>query len=122
MRFRKGVRLDPSQVEDFRGRGARMPGTPIAIGGGGIVTLLVVLAFVLLGGNLGSGSGPLTDLAGESVSTQEPGAVLSECQTGADANEREDCRILAVVNGNLIMLSDVTAARATSRTRQQECA
>jgi hypothetical protein len=76
-----------------------MPGAPVALGGGGIVTLLVVLAFILLGGNpIGDGSGPLSDLAGESVGTQPPGAVLTECQTGADANAREDCRILAVVN------------------------
>jgi predicted metalloprotease len=99
MRFRKGARLDPSQVEDYRGRGARMPGSPMALGGGGIVTIIVLLAIVLLGGNpLGNGSDPLGGLLNQSVSTQSPGAVLSECRTGADANEREDCRILAVIN------------------------
>ncbi|MET0939239.1 MAG: neutral zinc metallopeptidase [Gaiellaceae bacterium] len=99
MRFRKGARLDPSQVEDYRGRGARMPGTPMALGGGGIVTIIVVIAIVLLGGNpFGDGAGPLGGLEGQSVGTEPPGKVLTECQTGADANEREDCRILAVVN------------------------
>jgi predicted metalloprotease len=98
MRFRRGARLDPSQVEDYRGRGARMPGGPIALGGGGIVTLIVILALVLLGVPVGGGSDPLGGLADQSIGMQEPGAVLTECRTGADANEREDCRILAVVN------------------------
>lgn len=76
-----------------------MPGTPMALGGGGIVTIVILLAIFLLGGNpLGDGSGPFGDLAGQSVGTQAPGKVLTECQTGADANKREDCRILAVVN------------------------
>jgi predicted metalloprotease len=99
MRFRKDARLDPSQVEDYRGAGRRM-GRPIALGGGGgIVTIVILLAIVLLGGNpLGSGTGPLGGLVDQSISTQAPGAVLSDCRTGQDANEREDCRILAVVN------------------------
>jgi predicted metalloprotease len=99
MRFRKDARLDPSQVEDYRGAGRRM-GRPIALGGGGgIVTIVILLAIVLLGGNpLGSGTDPLGGLVDQSISTQAPGAVLSDCRTGQDANEREDCRILAVVN------------------------
>jgi predicted metalloprotease len=98
MRFRRGARLDPSQVEDYRGRGARMPGGPIALGGGGLVTLIIVLALVLLGVPVGGGSGPLGGLEDQSIGTQQPGAVLEDCQTGQDANEREDCRILAIVN------------------------
>jgi uncharacterized protein len=97
MRFRKGARLDPSQVGDVRGR--RMGGTPVALGGGGIVTLIIVLAIVLLGGNpLGDGAGGLGDLAGQSAGTGPPAATLEHCQTGADANQYEDCRILAIVN------------------------
>jgi hypothetical protein len=98
MRFRKDARLDRSQVEDLRGR--RMGGAPMALGGGGIVTLLIVLAVVLLGGNLGGGGGlgPLGDLAGQTAGTGPPAGTLEHCQTGADANEHEDCRILAVVN------------------------
>ncbi|HSK16331.1 MAG TPA: neutral zinc metallopeptidase [Gaiellaceae bacterium] len=102
MRFRKGARLDPSQVEDLRGRGGgRRVGAPIAIGGGGgIVTILVVLAFVLFGG--GSGSGGLGDLSGQVAGGgqggQAGGGAAAECRTGEDANEREDCRIVGVVN------------------------
>src|ERR671924_654453 len=90
MRFRRGARLDPSQVEDYRGRGSRVPGGPVALGGGGLVTLLVVLALVLLGAPIGGGSDPLGGLVDQSIGTQQPGAVLEECRTGQDANERED--------------------------------
>ncbi len=98
MRFRKDARLDRSQVEDLRGR--RMGGAPMALGGGGIVTIIIVLAVLLLGGNLGGGGGlgGLGDLAGQTAGTGAPSSTLDHCQTGADANQYEDCRILAVVN------------------------
>jgi len=71
----------------------------MALGGGGIVTLIIVVAIVLLGGNpLGGGTGGLGDLAGQSAGTQEPAGTLEHCQTGEDANQHDDCRILAVVN------------------------
>ena len=95
MRFRKDAKLDRSQVEDVRGR--RMGGTPVALGGGGIVTLLIVLAVVLLGGNLGDATGGLPNLDGLTVGDEQP-AELEHCQTGQDANEHEDCRILAIIN------------------------
>jgi hypothetical protein len=98
MRFRKRARLERSQVEDLRGR--RMGGAPMALGGGGIVTVLVVLAVLLLGGNLGGGGdlGGLGDLAGQTAGTGTSSSTLEHCQTGADANEYEDCFVLAVVN------------------------
>jgi uncharacterized protein len=98
VRFRKDAKLDRSQVEDLRGR--RMGGAPMALGGGGIVSIIIVLAVLLLGGNLGGGGGlgGLGDLAGQSVGTGAPASTLEHCQTGADANEYEDCRILAVIN------------------------
>jgi predicted metalloprotease len=101
MRFRKDARLDPSQVEDYRGRrtGGLPGGMPVTLGGGGgIVVLVVVLAFILLGG--GGGLGDLGSLAGQTVGPtgQPSGELAEECRTGADANEREDCRIVAVIN------------------------
>jgi uncharacterized protein len=97
MRFRKDARLDQSQVEDLRGR--RVGGGGVALGGGGIVGLIILVAIILLGGNpLGGSGSALDDLAGQSAGTGGPAATLEHCQTGADANEHEDCRILAVVN------------------------
>jgi predicted metalloprotease len=97
MRFRKQAKLDRSQVEDYRGRG--LGGGPVAIGGGGIATIVILLLVVLLGGNpLGNGTGGLGDLAGQTAGPGAPAGQLEHCQTGQDANEHEDCRILAVVN------------------------
>jgi uncharacterized protein len=101
VRFRKGARLDQSQVEDLRGQGGgRIGGTPMALGGGGIVGIIVLVVLLLAGVPIGGGGGPagFDQLDGESAGTGAPSATLSECQTGQDANEREDCRILAVVN------------------------
>jgi uncharacterized protein len=62
----------------------------MAIGaGGGLIGLVFLLVQVL-------GGGGSTDLA---LGGDEPAADLSaECRTGEDANQSEDCRILAVVN------------------------
>ena len=73
----------------------------MALGGGGIVTLIIVLAIVLLGGNpldMGDSGGPFDDLGGQTAGTGAPSSTLEHCQTGQDANEHQDCRILAVVN------------------------
>jgi uncharacterized protein len=86
------VRLDPSQVQDVRGRRV----APIAVGGGGIGLLILILSIVL-GVDLPSintDSSPYGGLAQEGSSD----TLATECQTGADANRREDCRILLFVN------------------------
>ena len=90
MRFRPGARLDAGQVQDRRGGGGR--GLAVGGGAGGLI-LVVVLA--LLGVNLPGGSDPYS--LGPSADT--PATELSsECRTGSDANQREDCRIVGVVN------------------------
>jgi predicted metalloprotease len=99
MRFRKEAQLDTSQVEDQRGRGARMPGgLPVTLGGGGgLIGIIILLAVLFLGG--GGGLGDLGQLQDQTVG---PGAATTdlqtECRTGENANEREDCRIVGVVN------------------------
>jgi hypothetical protein len=101
MRYRRNVELDPSQVEDRRGRG-RVGGLPggLAVGGGGlgVAGLVVYLLVSLLSGG-GGLSGQLAPLDGSTVSEAPPSQVLrEECTTGADANNRTDCRIVADVN------------------------
>jgi uncharacterized protein len=95
MRFRPNARLDPSQVQDVRGRGG-MPGLAVGGGGIGVVGVIVYLLFALLSNG---SAGPLGGLDGSTVAQQPPGQVLgSECQTGRDANSREDCRIVGYIN------------------------
>jgi predicted metalloprotease len=94
VRFRSGARLDPSQVEDRRGvRG------PIAVGGGGLgaVGVIVYILFAVLGGGSGGTFGGLDGISIGPGSTGAASAQL-DCTTGADANERQDCRILGDVN------------------------
>lgn len=100
MRFRKNARLDSSQVEDYRGSGGgRMPGgVPMTLGGGGIVGIIVLVAFLVLGGG-GGGLGDLGSLSGQAVGPgTASGELQAACRTGADANARDDCRIVAVIN------------------------
>ena len=97
MRFRRRARLDPGQVTDVRGR--RMGGRGLAVGGGGIglAGLVVFLLIVLLSG--GSGLGQLAPLQDEQIGRGDsPSEVSEECRTGEDANERQDCRIVGVIN------------------------
>jgi predicted metalloprotease len=98
MRFRRRATLDPGQVTDVRGR--RMAPGGLALGGGGlgIAAVVVYLLFALLSGG-GGGLGQLAPLEDEQVGLgDKPGEVSRECRTGEDANERQDCRIVGVVN------------------------
>lgn len=91
VRFRKDAQLDTSQVSDRRG--ARSIGLPVA-GGGGIVGILVLLLSLYLNGG-GGGGAPA--IGGISLGGSE-GDLSGQCQTGEDANQREDCRIVGVVD------------------------
>jgi len=95
MPFNNNSRLDTSQVDDRRGRGG---GTRIAGVGGGLGLVIVVVA-LLLGANPAdlanlTGSAP----AGSSGNAAQTESLAAACQTGADANSREDCRIVGFVN------------------------
>jgi hypothetical protein len=100
MPFEEKKRLDPSQVQDRRGRSM---GRTIAVGGGGIGLILLIASLVL--------GVDLTGLAG--ISQPDPSSseynaedIISECQTGADANLRQDCRLVGFVNSIQAFWSD----------------
>lgn len=95
MTFNEGARLDPSQAEDRRGRGGMGRGGKVGLGlGGG----LVVLIGALLGINPDMLSALLGDTGTQPAIEQSGAAGLESCQTGQDANERLDCRILGTAN------------------------
>ena len=89
MRFNRRARLDSSEVQTRRGGAA-------AIGGGaGVIGVLVVLALQLFGGS--DLSSALGGLDGTAVGGSQ-GEAIEGCETGADAEESQECRIVAVVN------------------------
>jgi uncharacterized protein len=93
MTFNPNIQLDPGQVTDRRGMGGA---GGIAVGGGGI-GLLLLLVYVLLGGDPGGlGGGAVTDPG--AVTGPDSSALATDCKTGQDANQRDDCRILGFVN------------------------
>jgi uncharacterized protein len=90
MTFNDNARLDPSQVEDRRGsRG------PILVGGGGI-GIVILIASLLLGVDP---TGLLNAVDTVNQITQvENGPSPDQCKTGADANTKDDCRIVGFVD------------------------
>jgi predicted metalloprotease len=92
MAFNDGSQLDPSQVDDRRGRG---PGGTVALGGGalGIVAVLIALFLGIDPSTLGTSSPSASVPQGTSVTSLE-----EQCRTGADANARPDCRVVGFVN------------------------
>src|SRR4051812_9107102 len=108
MTFRPGARLDPGEVRDERGNsggfgglgglgggfGRGGGGIPIPMGGGvvGLVVTVVIL-FILFSGVL-NGGGTQSGVSDGAGATGN----LSSCQTGADANARQDCAIVGYVN------------------------
>jgi uncharacterized protein len=92
MRFRRRARLDSSQVQDRRGAfGGMSSGRGIAVGGGGLG--LVVLVLVVLLNALGGAGGAPSPTGATGTDSG-----LAQCQTGVDAQNSEDCRIVGFVN------------------------
>jgi predicted metalloprotease len=80
MRFRKGAKLDPSQVRVRRGGGLAA--------GGGLGLLVAIVAALVFGvdvfdtGGGGAGQAPQAE------------TTLTECRRGADANKQRNCRVV----------------------------
>lgn len=120
MEFKDDAKLDSAQVEDRRGQGGGgISRGGLAIGGGGgIVTVIIVVAALLLGVDPTSviqGGGNTSNRGGiQSTQPVGSGASVANCQTGADANQREDCRILGYVNSIQRYWSDEYARRGST--------
>lgn len=110
MKFNPKARLNRRQVQDRRGQrggggglggglggvpsgggGGGGGGFPLPTGGAGIVGIVLVVILLVV---VSQCSG--MDLLGGGGGDQS--ATSDECETGADANERQDCAILASVN------------------------
>ncbi|WP_432570770.1 KPN_02809 family neutral zinc metallopeptidase [Kineococcus sp. SYSU DK005] len=102
MRYRDDASLDSGGVQDRRGGGRRA----VAVGGGGL-GLVGVLVLVLLqvlggtgdGGAPGAGSSSYVDGVGGAGRGGSTGAqeLAASCRTGADANARTECALVADV-------------------------
>ncbi|MEU5533418.1 neutral zinc metallopeptidase [Streptomyces sp. NPDC020362] len=94
MQFDDDANLDTSEVQDVRG--SRIPGGRATVGGGiaGLIALLLALFFGIGPDQLGLSSGDTSPAPASSSLAQ----VQRTCRTGRDANTRDDCRIVAVVN------------------------
>ncbi|MEU9153392.1 neutral zinc metallopeptidase [Streptomyces sp. NPDC048417] len=94
MQFDDDANLDTSEVQDVRG--SRVPGGKATIGGGlaGLIALLLALFLGIGPDQLGLSSGDSSPAPTSSSLAQ----VQQNCRTGRDANTKDDCRMVAVVN------------------------
>jgi predicted metalloprotease len=102
MRFNENAQLDTSQVEDRRGGGGFRPGGTMMLGGGGLGLLILIVGLIF-----GVDPGMLTNVVEQtapttaedrSVDASRESTLAQQCHVGADANAREDCRIVGIVN------------------------
>jgi uncharacterized protein len=118
--FDENARLDTSQVEDRRGRG--MGRTGAVVGGGGL-GLVILLVASLLGVNIPGGQSTVDDmlsqLEGQSATYEHeaPETIRQNCRTGADANARDDCRVVGFVNSIQSYWSSELPARGVPYTQ-----
>jgi predicted metalloprotease len=126
MKFNRKARLDTSQVQDRRGSGSGgglggiSLGKGAAAGGGlGLVGVIaVVLVMVFSGGGSGDGGSPLGGLlgqlgAGNSSGQADNTDLEQECRTGADADAKDDCAVVAIVNSVQAFWTDEMAGSGT---------
>ncbi|MGY1914350.1 neutral zinc metallopeptidase [Blastococcus sp. SYSU DS0973] len=85
MRYSEAADLDTSSVRDVRGGGGLRGARGVAVGGGGLglIGLLVVVLLQVLGGGAGAGAGGLSVLG--QGQTTDIGRLEENCRTRADA-------------------------------------
>jgi len=116
MRFNENARLDPSQVQDRRGGGMR-PGGAMVVGGGGLGLLILIVGLIFgvdpaVLTSVVESTSPAAPQAQQRPADAGPASTLAqECRVGADANARQDCRIVGVVNSIQDYWSDTFAAQ-----------
>ncbi|MFE9864457.1 neutral zinc metallopeptidase [Streptomyces sp. NPDC005506] len=88
------MQFDDAEVRDVRG--SRIPGGKATVGGGivGVIALILGLFFGVGPDQLGLSSGD----SGTTATASSAAQVEQSCRTGQDANTRDDCRTVAVVN------------------------
>jgi uncharacterized protein len=102
MRYSENADLDTSDVRDVRGRGGFGGGRGLAVGGGGLglVGLVIVVLLQLTGGgdssSVGSALGQLSQL-GEGQ-TADNSQLQQNCRKGSDANRSVDCAVVADID------------------------
>lgn len=95
MTFNEGMQIDTSTSTSSSTGGGRGGGRGIALGGG-VGGLLIVVIALFLGVDPGTVLPQQQRILTEGVET--PGFDLSQCKTGADANEFVQCRVVATGN------------------------
>lgn len=92
-RFNRNAKLDTSQVQDRRGSGGKVIG---GVGGG--IGLIILVVAILLGVDPTDMGGNPGGQPGFENQSGTPSSLVEDCQTGADAEQQQDCRIVAYVN------------------------
>jgi uncharacterized protein len=128
MRYREGGDLDLSSIQDRRRGGGLGGGRGIAVGGGGLglVGLVVVVLIQVLGGSDGAALGGLSSLdAGETADNSQ---LEATCRDSGDANDSVDCAVAADIDSIQDYWSQTLGGRYTptdtvffSGSRQTSC-
>ncbi|MEO9139420.1 MAG: neutral zinc metallopeptidase [Jatrophihabitans sp.] len=102
MKYNNDARLDTSEVSDTRGSGRSIGGRGAAAGGGlGVVGVVIYLVVTLIGGGgAGNTAASVLDTLGTGGSSGQADnqEIEKSCRTGADANNKLECAIVADIN------------------------
>lgn len=106
MKYNEKARLDTSEVRDSRGGGGGIGGLlggKTALGGGvGVVGVVIYLLVTLIGGGSTTSQAVSDVVLGQlgqgGAQTANNAEIAKECKTGADANKRLECAVVADID------------------------